>query len=257
MNTTKSPYDAAIERIQRHLAELRTDEAVPIRRLKQKLDRVFGMLPLFPDQFLYVVNYTTGRVVHAQGFERVLGYPDASVDLPLIYNTWHPDDAPLLAAITERTSAQLTTMQPPMQPFEGTLTLDYRIRKANGDYIKVQRQTTVFDVDERTNRTTGTFSLCRDISNLKTSHRVGWQWEGRGAGDISFPELSGQLDYRPTARETEVLRRLALGKASKEIAAELSISEHTVSTHRRNLLQRTGLKNTAELIWRAVEENWI
>lgn len=214
------------------------------------------MLPLFPGQFLYIVNYTSGTMEHVEGFERVLGYPDHSVDLPLIYHTWHPDDAPLLARITELTSKNLTGLTPPLRPFEVTLTLDYRVRKANSEYIKVQRQTTVFHVDEQHDRTVSTFSLCRDISNLKVGNRVGWQWEGRGAGPISFPGLPDQLDYRPTTREMEVVRKMAAGKPSKLIAAELDISQHTVNTHRRNLLERTGSRNAAELVRLSVERGW-
>ncbi|MCC6401963.1 MAG: response regulator transcription factor [Flavobacteriales bacterium] len=178
------------------------------------------------------------------------------MDLPLIYGTWHPEDAPYLAAITEHTGRELTRMQPPMRPFEVTLTLDYRVRKANGDYIKVQRQTTVFSVDEATNRTISTFSLCRDISNLKTSNRVGWQWEGRGAEKLAFPEFADGLQYRPTPREMEVLKRMVQGQASKAIAQALHISMHTVNTHRRNLLDRTGCRNSAELVRLSTEQGW-
>lgn len=214
------------------------------------------MLPLFPGQFLYIVNYTSGTIEHAEGFQRVLGYPDDHVDVPLIYNIWHPDDAPLLARITELTSHNITGLLPPLRPFEVTLTLDYRVRKANGEYIKVQRQTTVFHVDERHDRTVSTFSLCRDISSLKVGDRVGWQWEGRGAGPVIFPDIADQLDYRPTAREMDVVRKMAAGKPSKLIANELGISLHTVNTHRSNLLERTGSKNAAELIRLCMERGW-
>lgn len=247
----------AIERIKRHLASLRTHEPYEIEGLEQKLAQLLGQVPLFPNQFLYVVNYTTGKVVHAQGFEQVLGYQDTEVDLPLIYGTWHPDDAPVLAQITERVSKELTSIRPPIRPFEVTLTLDYRVRKLNGEYIKVQRQSTVFAVDEKSNRTISTFSLCRDISDLKPSNRIRWQWEGRGAGSMSFPELKDRLVYHPTAREREVLVRMANGESSKAIASALGLSLHTVNTHRKNLLQRTGLPNSAALIAQAAEEGWV
>jgi DNA-binding CsgD family transcriptional regulator len=49
-------------------------------------------------------------------------------------------------------------------------------------------------------------------------------------------------------REKEVLRLLAKGKESKEIGALLSISSHTVDNHRRNMLSRTGVRDTTGLI---------
>jgi len=48
-------------------------------------------------------------------------------------------------------------------------------------------------------------------------------------------------------REKEVVQLLAAGLSSKQIANQLFLSSHTVDTHRRNLLKKTGTKNTLEL----------
>ena len=49
-----------------------------------------------------------------------------------------------------------------------------------------------------------------------------------------------------TPREVEVLRLVATGKTDREIAEELFISVATVSTHVRNLLNKTGVANRTE-----------
>ena len=49
-------------------------------------------------------------------------------------------------------------------------------------------------------------------------------------------------------REKEVLNLLLKGLTSKEIAKRLFISKATIDTHRRNILDKTGMKSTAELI---------
>lgn len=49
-------------------------------------------------------------------------------------------------------------------------------------------------------------------------------------------------------REKEVLRLVALGKSSAEIAGELSISVDTVNTHRKNLKKKLGISNTFEFM---------
>ncbi len=49
-----------------------------------------------------------------------------------------------------------------------------------------------------------------------------------------------------TQREIEVLRLVAAGKTDREIAEELFISAATVSTHVRNLLNKTGVANRTE-----------
>lgn len=46
-------------------------------------------------------------------------------------------------------------------------------------------------------------------------------------------------------------------KGSYTIAAERRISPMTVGTHRRNILQRTGMRNTAELMRHASAVGWV
>jgi len=56
-----------------------------------------------------------------------------------------------------------------------------------------------------------------------------------------------------SGREKEVLTLIAYEHNSKEIAKELYISEHTVISHRKSLLEKMNAKNTAGLVRRAFE----
>jgi len=49
-------------------------------------------------------------------------------------------------------------------------------------------------------------------------------------------------------RELEVLQFICQGYSNQEISNNIGISIHTVDTHRRNLLSKTGAKNTASLV---------
>jgi DNA-binding NarL/FixJ family response regulator len=49
-------------------------------------------------------------------------------------------------------------------------------------------------------------------------------------------------------REREVLNLLSQGKSSKEVAETLFITERTVESHRRNMIEKGKVKNTVELI---------
>lgn len=51
-----------------------------------------------------------------------------------------------------------------------------------------------------------------------------------------------------TKRESEILRLIAEGLTNQEIADKLFISSFTVDSHRKNLLLKLGVKNTAQLI---------
>lgn len=56
-------------------------------------------------------------------------------------------------------------------------------------------------------------------------------------------------------REFQVLRMIASGKTVTDIAAELALSVTTVSTYRARTLEKTGMKNTAELIRYALQNH--
>ena len=56
-----------------------------------------------------------------------------------------------------------------------------------------------------------------------------------------------------TARELDVLRLVAAGKTNRDIAAELVISEHTVSRHLQNIFTKLGVSSRAAATAFAVE----
>ncbi|NTE00756.1 response regulator transcription factor [Agrobacterium tumefaciens] len=60
---------------------------------------------------------------------------------------------------------------------------------------------------------------------------------------------------RLTKREKQILELIAQGKTSQAIGEELFLSPLTIDTHRKNLLQKFQVKNVAELIMSANQQN--
>lgn len=60
-----------------------------------------------------------------------------------------------------------------------------------------------------------------------------------------------------TSREYEILQLIAFEKTTNQIAKDLFISDHTVITHRKNLLDKLGAKNTAGLVRKAFENGYL
>lgn len=58
-------------------------------------------------------------------------------------------------------------------------------------------------------------------------------------------------------RELEVLRLLCKQLSSKQIAERLFISKHTVDNHRKRILKKTGMQNTAGLVHWAIQNGLI
>ena len=62
--------------------------------------------------------------------------------------------------------------------------------------------------------------------------------------DRNYDELAAQI----TQRELEILQLIALGLTSQDIANKLFISKNTVETHRKNMLAKLNVNNTAALL---------
>lgn len=60
--------------------------------------------------------------------------------------------------------------------------------------------------------------------------------------------LEAEDTIAPSSRELDVLRHTARGLSTKETAARMCISENTVETHRRHLLDKLHARNVAELV---------
>jgi DNA-binding NarL/FixJ family response regulator len=60
-----------------------------------------------------------------------------------------------------------------------------------------------------------------------------------------------------TPRESEVVKLIAEGHASREIAEALVISERTVERHRANVLEKLGLRNRVELTRYAIRRGLV
>jgi DNA-binding NarL/FixJ family response regulator len=72
---------------------------------------------------------------------------------------------------------------------------------------------------------------------------------------ISRPSKN-ELEGTPrlTRREKEILNMIAAGKTSQVIGQELFLSPLTIDTHRKNLIQKFGVKNVAELVMAASQQ---
>jgi DNA-binding CsgD family transcriptional regulator len=58
-------------------------------------------------------------------------------------------------------------------------------------------------------------------------------------------------------RELEIIKLIAEGYTNVEIAEKLFLSPHTVNTHRKNILQKLGINNTAAIVMYAVKTNLV
>ena len=76
--------------------------------------------------------------------------------------------------------------------------------------------------------------ICNHVSNLLLS--------GTGSPSVT----SSTDNHLLTQTEKNILKEIALGKTTKEIAAEKNLSFHTINSHRKNIFRTLGVHNVHE-----------
>lgn len=127
----------------------------------------------------------------------------------------------------------------------------FRIVRKDGGVIWLETHDVFLDMDPE-GKPLICFQLCLDVTHLKKDvsmnlkiSQVSKTGEQKLVKQFTYP-----LKRTPvfTNREMQVLKFLAKGLASKQIASKLGIREATVSKHRQNMLRKTNLLNTGALV---------
>jgi len=70
---------------------------------------------------------------------------------------------------------------------------------------------------------------------------------------IREQDNSGSLSLR----EQEVLREIASGKSTSEIAEALFVSNNTVEFHRKSIMRKLGARNMAQMVSNAIKQGYL
>ncbi|CAN5747472.1 hypothetical protein BH24BAC1_BH24BAC1_41460 [soil metagenome] len=233
-------------------------EASPLnyRELLRKNPALELVLSLGPG-ITWILHVPTGRYDFvSNNAQALLGYSSQELikgEVGFLATLIHPADFSWLQALLWRTQDHVQTL-PPRQRLYHRVSFDCRVRKSDGSYIRVLNQVTVLQTDDE-GAVTHLLGSTTDITNWKKRETlVATVHEADGGSGPVYTSAEGLPAPQTTLskRECEIVKLLAQGLSSKQIADRLFISRHTVSTHRQNIIEKTGSKNTGELVHRAM-----
>jgi DNA-binding NarL/FixJ family response regulator len=132
-------------------------------------------------------------------------------------------------------------------PLQTAQTLVHAIRSGVTSYIKkdCSLQEIQAAVIETSNNNT---FFCGTI--LETIHEEGIDVETIDEVDFSCDPVV------LSEREREIITMIAEGMTNAAISEKLFLSKHTVNTHRKNIMSKLGVKNTAGIVMFAVKEKY-
>ncbi len=131
------------------------------------------------------------------------------------------------------------------------LAYNFKFKRKDQAYVWLSQHMSILEVDQENNPLLSMYFMT-DINALKKDSRLDFTVSVLDETGYYNPvHIITYPDAEPlslTARELQILKLIGEGKSSQSIAEQLVISRHTVNTHRKNMLEKTGAKNTTELL---------
>jgi DNA-binding NarL/FixJ family response regulator len=133
-------------------------------------------------------------------------------------------------------------------PDQSAQTLVNALRSGVMSYVKKDCDLTeIINAVEETGR--GNKFFCGQI--LETIRKAAID-----VNDIDFDSFSCEPVIL-SDRENEIITLIAEGLTNIQIAEQLFLSNHTINTHRKNIMSKLGVKNTAGIVMYAVKTNLV
>ena len=219
----------------------------------------------------FVCEVDTSRILYvSRSSQELNGYTsNRYVDggMQFFASLIHPEDYPfVMESYVDLARHFENTMGVSNRETSG-LTNEFRIRHDQGHWVWVEVDLVILDLTTRNS----IGKLFGTIKNIEGKKKLGEVLAGGSSnsslhqGQEALREMKKPLNInlqtapcgKITPRELEVLQLIAHGYSAKQIADKLYISIHTAINHRKNLIEKFNVKNTAELILQASKKYWL
>jgi DNA-binding CsgD family transcriptional regulator len=195
--------------------------------------------------------YKQTHVFNSSNLGSALGYSPQDIETGgehFLDAKIHPEDYAMLILIAIN-GLKFFFNSSPDRKLNCKLISEYRILNAAGNYVRVIEQQQILELDAYENPwlTLSIFDISPNQKNMDEglkSEMVNF----RTGRIIPFIEPETETANSLTKRETEILKLVKDGFLSKEISDKLTISLHTVNTHRQRVLEKLGVDNSMEAV---------
>lgn len=128
------------------------------------------------------------------------------------------------------------------------LSSHFKTRISTGKYTELLYQMCLI-YTEIPHKTVYSIQVNTDITKMLSGQHGNHFSDGHDKSFFRFPDekllMTGNVFSK---RELDIIQGIAQGMESNEIADKLFLSVHTVNTHRRNILSKSGKRSTHELV---------
>jgi DNA-binding CsgD family transcriptional regulator len=197
-------------------------------------------------EFIYVLDFALNAITFAKGMKEFLGFDDGKMSIEKYLGLIHPQDGDLVAKIGKESI--LHSFANPNHNGDNVLYLSFRIKNKEGEYLKVLSQSSVFELDMEGNMISSLVKVS-DLSFMEDNEVVKYKFLAANLNEEEFrKKVFGVMYDLFTSRELDIIKEINNGHSNTEIGKILGISMHTVSTHRKKIMKKSGCHSAQELL---------
>lgn len=198
-----------------------------------------------PNQFYYIVKVTDFEILHVSpGVENITGYKEERFDKHRLIDNIHPEDSKIFIEASLASLDVIISLK--KEKLDLTSIINFRWKRKNGTYAHFLKHTFLLE----SNNTEKLFyykSIITDISDHKNDNRIMAKVFYK---DVIISEINNYSISKTdilSKRELEVAKLIIENYSTQQISDKLFVSKHTIDTHRKNIVNKLGIKNTREL----------
>lgn len=211
--------------------------------------------------FYYIANFHTLELeVVSDSLEAMTGIPSSSVTMEKLLSLALASEIGHIHKKEQIIQRFMMEYLSPKERLDYKISYTYKGNDADGNERVMLQQATILSMNEL-GQFIHVFSIHSDISHLCKDSAEGVSFINSKNGPSYYNVTNTNGSFKPeelnktsslkkvlTARELDIITELASGKNAKEIGAALHISDHTVRTHKKNILQKVDCKNSTHLV---------
>jgi DNA-binding CsgD family transcriptional regulator len=199
-------------------------------------------------QFFYIADLLQMKILYtSSGSRDIIGIDPDQLNLSTFITRTHPEDQQrysLARSMVIKTGYELLIKKKGVS----LISSHFQQKNPSGDFFNLLFQAYSFYCEEP-HKTVFTFLLLTDLSSFNIDKYGYHYYKGDDSSMFRYPdEELLKIGHVFSHREFEIIKLIAQGLGSEQIADKLFLSVNTVDTHRRNILKKTNKSTTHDLV---------
>lgn len=215
----------------------------------------------------YMLDYTSKKYLYVdEACYNLFGYKTSFFmegGLDNYINKWHPLDFEILNKKIFPVNFDFIKQVPVADYPDYIFSYNHRSQNIKGEYVKVLQRNS-FIPGQNNDLPAGVIGVVFNISHFKNDDSITHTIEktvpcnGSIVNELilkkTYPVYNSGLEQKLSDRELEILKFMADGFSSRQIADKLHLSINTINNHRKNMLKKMDCKTSSQLLKKIIND---